>query len=74
MLRTELKSSDFSSFEFPDNYLAQVIESMRERVSSLMEAPDKKSYFFQLPCRLRQATLKKRWRRRFSFVTIQTPG
>ncbi|HOJ17320.1 MAG: glutamate--tRNA ligase [Ignavibacteriales bacterium] len=62
MLRTELKSSDFSSYEFPDNYLAQVIESMRERVSFVKELLTKSPYFFQLPAGYDEATLKKRWK------------
>ena len=67
LLRTELKESKYSNHVFTDEYLLQVIEAMKERVSFIKEFLDKGFYFFEDPVAFDESIVKKRW-------TSESPG
>ena len=61
MLRSELKESKYSALDYSDEYLINVINVMRERVSFIKEIFEKGSYFFEEPITYEEAGVKKRW-------------
>ena len=62
LLKDEIKKSEFSSYKFSDDYLLNVIEAMKERVSFVKEYLTKSSYFFRAPETYDEQNLKKRWK------------
>jgi glutamyl-tRNA synthetase len=62
LLREELKQTKYSSLEFPDEFLGNVIEAMKERVSFIKEIPEKGFYFFKEPDNYDEDVVKKRWK------------
>lgn len=62
MLRDELKSSKYNEQNFSDEYLLNVIEAMKERVSFVREFIENSFYFFEAPKEYDEKTLQKRWK------------
>jgi len=62
MLRKDLRSSKYSSFEYSDEYLLKVIHAMKERVSFVQEFYEKGFYFFEEPESYEESGVKKRWK------------
>lgn len=62
LLREELKHTKYLSARFSDEFLGQVIEAMKERVSFIKEIPEKGSYLFEEPEEYDEAVVKKRWK------------
>jgi glutamyl-tRNA synthetase len=62
MLKNELAQSKLSEKNYTDDYLLQVIEAMKERVSFVKEYLTKSTYFFEPPIEYDEKVLKKRWK------------
>jgi len=62
MLKEELKHSKYSEKNFPDEYLLNVIDSMKERVSFVKEFIEKSFYFFESPTEFDESVIQKRWK------------
>ncbi|MCX6162575.1 MAG: glutamate--tRNA ligase [Ignavibacteriae bacterium] len=62
MLRLELSESKYSSLEFSDEFLLNVITAMIPRVSFIKEILEKGFYFFEEPALYDEAVIKKRWK------------
>lgn len=62
LLKAELMNSEFKDKEFSDNYLSEVIISMRERVSFVKDFLVKSPYFFSPPVTFDEDTIRKRWK------------
>lgn len=62
MLRDELEESKYSNQEYSDQFLLNVIESMKERVNFVNEFLTKSFYFFEAPTEYDEKTLQKRWK------------
>lgn len=60
-LKEELKNSDFDENDVCDEYLLQVIEAMKERVSFVKEFLTNGSYFFVQPTEFDEKARKKAW-------------
>lgn len=82
MLKEELKGSKYAGLEIDDEYLLNVIDAMRERVTFISEFYTKSFYFFEAPTEYDQKTLQKRWKEdsaellkklRDEFVKLENP-
>ena len=62
MLKSEVAQSKYSNQVYTDEYLLQVIEAMKERVSFVKEYLTKSPYFFEPPTEYDERVLKKRWK------------
>ena len=62
MLKAHLASAGIDAAQFTDEYLIQVIDAMRERVSFVKDFTEKSPYFFSAPAAYEEATVKKRWK------------
>ena len=62
LLKNELAQSKYSDQIYTDEYLLQVIEAMKERVSFVKEYLTKSPYFFEPPIEYDEKVLKKRWK------------
>lgn len=62
MLKSEVAQSKYSNQVYTDEYLLQVIEAMKERVSFVKEYLTKSPYFFEPPTEYDETVLKKRWK------------
>ncbi len=62
LLKDELKRSKFKDQFFSDEYLIQIIEAMKERVSFIKEFIDSCVYFYQAPVEYEQKAVEKNWR------------
>ena len=62
MLREELKKSKYADLELSDEYLLNVIEAMKERVSFVREFIDNCPYFYERPTTYDEKVIKKRWK------------
>jgi glutamyl-tRNA synthetase len=62
LLKNELTQSKYSDQVYTDEYLLQVIEAMKERVSFVKEYLTKSPYFFEPPVEYDENVLKKRWK------------
>ncbi len=62
MLKDELKESKYSEQEFSDEFLLNIIEAMKERVTFVNEFITKSFYFFEAPTEYDEKTVKKRWK------------
>ncbi len=62
MLKEDLSKSIFDNNNFSDEYLIQVIDAMRERVSFVKEYAEKSPYFFEAPNGYDAEVIKKRWK------------
>jgi len=61
LLKDEIQKSKFNNQNYSDNYLALVIEAMKERVSFVKEFIDTCSYFFEAPIEYEQKSIEKNW-------------
>lgn len=61
MLKSEIIISPYTFKSYSDDYLSQVIEAMKERVSFVKEFLTNGSYFFEAPKLYDEETVKKRW-------------
>ncbi|HMN48335.1 MAG TPA: glutamate--tRNA ligase [Ignavibacteriaceae bacterium] len=62
LLKDELQRSKFKDQFFSDEYLIQIIEAMKERVSFIKEFIDSCVYFYQAPAEYEQKAVEKNWR------------
>ncbi len=62
LLKKELVKAKFDSPDFSDDYLLQVIEAMKERVSFVKEYIEKSPYFFKGPEEYDKNVINKRWK------------
>ncbi len=62
MLKEELKNSIYAEKKFSDEYLLNVIESMKERVIFVKEFIEKSFYYFEEPKEYDQSVIQKRWK------------
>lgn len=62
MLREEIKNSKYTGQDYSDEFLLNVIESMKERVTFVSEFITKSFYYFEAPTEYDEKTLKKRWK------------
>ncbi|HET54662.1 MAG TPA: glutamate--tRNA ligase [Ignavibacteria bacterium] len=62
MLKEELKNSKYAEKNFSDEYLLNVIESMKERVSFVKEFIEKSFYYFESPTEFDESVIQKRWK------------
>ena len=62
LLKNELTQSKYSEQVYTEEYLLQVIEAMKERVSFVKEYLTKSPYFFEPPVEYDENVLKKRWK------------
>lgn len=61
LLMAEIQKSKFKNQKFTEQYLIQVIEAMKERVSFINEFITTASYFFEAPSNYEEDIVKKRW-------------
>jgi glutamyl-tRNA synthetase len=61
-LRELLSKSDYDHHKFTDEYLRQVIGTMRERVTFVKDFLEKSPYFFEPPREYDAEVVKKRWK------------
>ena len=62
MLKKELVESEFKNKTFSDDYLLQVIEAMKPRVSFVKEFITSCTYFYKTPITYDEDVVKKRWK------------
>jgi glutamyl-tRNA synthetase len=74
MLKECLARSPFSATAFTDEYLLQVIRTMRERVTFVQEYIDKSPYFFRAPAAYDAEAVKKRWNKESPDLLRQLRG
>jgi len=61
MLREEIKTSKYSDQIFTDDFLINVIEAMKPRISFIKEILEKGNYFFEEPQSYDEKMVKKNW-------------
>lgn len=61
-LRIEIQKSKFKSQNFSDDYLSQIIDAMKERVSFVKEFIDTCAYFYEVPSEYEQKSVEKNWK------------
>lgn len=62
LLKEEILNSEFSTLNFTDEYLLQIISAMKERVSFVKEYLTKSPYFFVAPKEYEEASRLKNWK------------
>jgi len=62
LLKDHLLTTVYKDNSYSDEYLIEVIESMKERVLFIHEIAEKAPYFFETPSGYDEALLKKRWK------------
>lgn len=62
LLREELNHTKYTGKNYSDEFLALIIEAMKERVSFIREIPEKGFYFFEDPAGYDEEVVKKRWK------------
>ncbi len=62
MLKEELKHSKYAEINFSDEYLLNVIDSMKERVNFVKEFIDKSFYYFESPTEFDEKVIQKSWK------------
>lgn len=62
MLREEMLLSKYCSEDFSDEYLKEVIDVMKPRISFIKDIFEKGFYFFEEPATYDDAALKKNWK------------
>jgi glutamyl-tRNA synthetase len=62
MLREEMILSKYCSEDFSDEYLKNVIEVMKPRISFIKEIYEKGFYFFEEPSSYEETAVKKNWK------------
>ena len=62
LLKEELKSSNYKEKKYSDEYLLNIISSMKERVIFVNEFIEKSYYFFEKPNEYDEKVIQKRWK------------
>ncbi len=62
LLKEELNASKYDEKDFSDEYLLQIISSMKERVIFVKEFIEKSYYFFEKPKEYDEKVIQKRWK------------
>lgn len=62
MLKEELKHSKYAEKNFTDEYLLNVIASMKERVNFVKEYLEKSFYYFESPTEFDEKVIQKSWK------------
>ncbi len=62
LFKNELNNSEFSENNFHDEWLSQIIDSMKERINFIRELIDNCTYFYQKPTGYDENIIKKRWK------------
>ncbi len=62
LLKEEIQKSKFEGQNYSNEYLVNVIDAMKERVSFIKEYLEKSPYFFEAPTSFEENTVKKRWK------------
>ncbi|WKZ68127.1 MAG: glutamate--tRNA ligase [Melioribacteraceae bacterium] len=62
MLKEELSSSQYAQNNYSDEFLLNVIESMKERVTFVKEFIEKSYYYFERPISYDESVIQKRWK------------
>lgn len=62
MLREELQNTKYCPTDYTDEYLANVIEVMKPRITFVKEIYEKGFYFFEEPESYEEAAVKKNWK------------
>lgn len=62
MLREEMQLSKYCSEDFSDEYLKEVIDVMKPRISFIKDIYEKGFYFFEEPTTYEEAAVKKNWK------------
>lgn len=62
MLREEIEKSEYNNEDLSDEYLLEIIEAMRERVSFVNEYLSKSPYFFEDVTSYDESVISKRWK------------
>jgi glutamyl-tRNA synthetase len=62
MLKNEILNSQFSTLNYSDSYLLDIIVAMKERVSFVKEFISKSPYFFEAPKEYEEAAVTKNWK------------
>lgn len=62
LLKENLQSTAYKDCSFDDEYLIEVIESMKERVIFIHEVAEKAPFFFEAPAGYDEVLIKKRWK------------
>lgn len=62
MLKEELKNSKYAEKIFPDEYLLNVIDSMKERVNFVKEIIEKSFYYLESPTEFDEKVIQKSWK------------
>jgi glutamyl-tRNA synthetase len=83
MLKEELLKSKYKDEIYSDDFLLNVIESMKERVSFIKDFIEKSFYFFEAPDSFDESVIKKRWKNdtpaqliklRDAFIKLENPS
>ena len=62
LLKKEFAKAEYKAEDYSDEYLINVIEAMRERVSFVHEFIDNCKYFYETPKEYEQKSLEKNWK------------
>lgn len=62
LLKSEIENSELRIENYSDNYLLQIIDAMKERVSFVKEYLTKSPYFFVAPKEYEEASRLKNWK------------
>ncbi|PID59625.1 MAG: glutamate--tRNA ligase [Ignavibacteriae bacterium] len=62
LFKEEITKSEFSSQELSDEYLSEIIDSMKERITFVKDLVNDCKYFFEKPKSYDENIIKKRWK------------
>jgi glutamyl-tRNA synthetase len=62
LFKSELKKSKYANNDYNNDWLLQIIESMKERINFVKELIDNCSYFYEKPVTYDENIIKKRWK------------
>ena len=62
LFKSELEKSKYTTNDYKDAWLLQIIESMKERINFVKELIDNCSYFYEKPSNYDDNIIKKRWK------------
>lgn len=62
LFKSELKKSKYADSDYINDWLLQIIESMKERINFVKELIDNCSYFYEKPVTYDENIIKKRWK------------
>ena len=62
LFKSELEKSKYAANDYDDDWLLQIIDSMKERINFVKELIDNCSYFYEKPETYDDNIIKKRWK------------